>query len=136
MLFIIRLNLLVLLICIISRCFAVTPPRGTKKEVDRALAAGVRALSFDSDDEDNIIQRSPPRTRIRGPFSDDEDEGHGASSSGTSSGISGQSSGYRRPNPLTFSESGSDYASSVGRGQMSATSGVFDEIDQFYKRKK
>ena len=136
MLFIIRLNLFLLLICLTSRCLAVTPPRGTKKEVDRALVTGVRALSFDSDDEDNIIQRLPPRTRIRGPFSDDEDEGHGASSSGTSSGVSGRSSGYRRPNPLTFSGSGSDYASSVGRGQMSETSGVFDEIDQFYKINK
>jgi hypothetical protein len=137
MLFIIQLNLIIF-ICIVSRCFTVTSPRGTRKEVNRALVIGVRALSFDSDDEDDMNRhgsaRSPPSTRIRGPFSDDEDEGHGASSSGTSSGISGQSSGYRRPNQLTFSESGSDYASSIGRGRMSATSGVFNEIHVFCKR--
>jgi hypothetical protein len=130
MLFIIRLELsLVIFICIVSRCFAGTPPRGTKNEVNRALTAGVRILSFDSDDDDDMSQhgaaRSPPRTKIRGPFSDDEDEGHGASSSGTNSAATAQSSDYRRPNKLTFSESESDDESSIDRRQMSATSGVF-----------
>jgi hypothetical protein len=132
MLFIIRLELsLLIFICIVSRCFAGTPPRGTKNEVNRAITAGVRSLSFDSDDDDddNMSQhgaaRSPPRTQIRRPFSDDEDEGHGASSSGTNSAASAQSSGYRQPNKITFSESESDEESSIDRGQMSATSGVF-----------
>jgi hypothetical protein len=139
MLFIIRLNLLLLiLICIVSRYFASTPPRGTRKEVNRALATGVRSLSFDSDDEDDMGQhgsiRPPPRTQIRGPFSDDEDEGHGASSSGTNSGVSAQSSGYRRPNKLKLGESESDDESSVNRGEISATSGVFYYLNLFCKR--
>jgi hypothetical protein len=132
MLFIIRLNLLLLLLiftCIVSRCFAGTPPRGTRKEVNQALATGVRSLHFDSDDEDDMSQhgpaRSPPRTQLRGPFSDEEDEGHGVSSSGTNSGASAPSSGYRRPNKLKFSESESDDESNVEPGQTSATSGVF-----------
>jgi hypothetical protein len=134
MLFINRLDLFLLLfICFVSRCFSSTPPRYTKKEVNRALATGVRSLSFGSDDEDDMNQqgsaRSPPRTRIRGPFSDDEDEGHGASSGGTNSAISRQSLGYRRPNqfPLGDFESDED-ESSVKRAETSATSGVFDRI--------
>ncbi len=133
MLFINRLDLFLLLfICLVSRCFSSTPPRGTKKEVNRALATGVRSLSFGSDDEDDMNQhgsaRSPPRTRIRGPFSDDEDEGRGASSGGTNSAISGQSSGYRRPNQLVLDDSESDDdESSVKRAETSATSGVFNQ---------
>lgn len=140
MLFIIRLELsLLIFICIVSRCFAGTPPRGTKNEVNRAITAGVRSLSFDSDDDDDDMSqhgtaRSPPRTKIRGPFSDDEDEGHGASSSGTNSGVSAQSSGYRRPNKLKLDESESDDESSVNRGEISATSGVFYYLNLFCKR--
>ena len=132
MLFIDRLDLFLLLsICFISQCFSSTPPRGTKKEANRALEVGVRSLSFGSDDEDDKNQhgsvRSPPRMRIRGPFSDDEDEGRGASSSGTNSAISRQSSGYRRPNQLVLDDSGSDDDdSSVKRAETSATSGVFN----------
>ncbi len=139
MLFIIRLNILLLFMCIVSRCFAGSSPRNTKKEINRALTTGVRSLSFDSDEENDRSQHEsarlpPPSTRLRGPFSDDEDEGHGASSSGTNSGASAQSSGYRRPNQLTFSESESDDRSSIGRGRMSVTSGVFDYIDLFSQR--
>jgi hypothetical protein len=139
MLFIIRLNLLLLIfIYMVSRCLAGTSPRGARKEVNRALATGVRSLSFDSDDEDDKSQhgsaRSPPRAQIRGPFSDDEDEGHGASSSGTNSGASVQSPDYRRPNKLTLSGSGSDDRSSIKRGEMSETSGVFYSLNVFCKR--
>jgi hypothetical protein len=125
MLFVIRFYLI--FICIVSRCFAGTSPRGTRKAVNRALTTGVRSLSFDSDDEDYMSQqgsvRSPPSTRIRGPFSDDEDEGHGASSSGTSSGASAQSFRYRQPNQFRLSDIESDDESNIGREQ---TSGVFD----------
>lgn len=130
MLFVIRLSLL--FICIVSQCFASASSRGTKKEINRALTTGVRALKFDSDDEDDMSQQesvqSPPSARIRGPFSDDdEDEGRGASSSGTSSGASAQSSSrYRRPIQFRLSDIESDDESRIGRADMSATSGVFN----------
>jgi hypothetical protein len=94
----------------------------------RALNAGVRALNFDSDD-DNTHEHSPshrarPSIPVRGLFSDDEDEGHGASSSGTSSGTSARSSVYRRPRPYVLSDVESDDESSLDREQLSATSGV------------
>lgn len=130
MLFIIRLNLSLLIFIFIShQCFASTPPRGSKNEANRVLAAGVRSLNFDSDDEDDMSQhgsvRSPPRTQIRGPFNDDEDEGHGASSSGTNSAASARSSAYRQPKKLILGEFDSDDESSIDPRQMSATSGVF-----------
>jgi hypothetical protein len=124
MLFVIRINLLLLFLflCIFSRCFAGTPPRGTRKEVNRALNTGVRSLSFDSDDDDDTSRHEP--ARVHRLFSDDEDEGHGPSSSGTSSGASRQSFGYRRPNQPPLSASESDDQSSINRGEISATSGV------------
>ncbi|CAF0955322.1 unnamed protein product [Adineta steineri] len=131
MLFIIRLYLL--LLCIVSRCFAGTSPRNTRKEVHQALNVGVRSLSFDSDDEDDMSQQGS--ARVRGPFSDDEDEGRGASSSGTSSGgaSSAQSFRYRRPHLFKLSDIESDDESSFKHRDMSATSGLGSDspsIDQ------
>lgn len=125
-----RLDLVLffLFISLVIRCFSSASSRGNRKEVNRALATGVRSLSFDSDEEESSNQRgavqSPPRTRIRGPFSDDEDEGRGGSSGGTNSAISRQSVDYRRPNQFTLSDSDSDAESSIKRAEISGTSGV------------
>ncbi|UJR37446.1 hypothetical protein I4U23_030149 [Adineta vaga] len=84
--------------------------------------------------------RISPLTRTRGLFSDDEDEGHGASSSGTSSGASAYSFRYQRPSQFRLDDIESDDESSFERGHMSAsaTSGVFSDspsIDQSYTRR-
>ena len=104
-------ELLILFMFLVRPCSAVTPPRGGKKEMQRALNTGVRSLSFDSDDETSDEHRTPSRAappRVRGLFSDDEDEGHGASSSGTSSGTSGRSSIQQRIHQLRLSDVESD----------------------------
>lgn len=115
-------------ISLVIRCFSSASSRGNRKEVNRALATGVRSLSFDSDEEENFNQHeivySPPRASIRRPFSDDEDEGHGGSSIGTNSAISRQSIDYRRPNQFALSDSDSDAESSIKRAEISGTSGV------------
>ncbi|CAF2487927.1 unnamed protein product [Rotaria sp. Silwood2] len=137
MFFIDQLNLLFLFINIISRCFAGTSPRGTRKEVNQALASRIRSLNLDSDDEEDKSQhesaRPPSLTQVHGTFSDDEDEGHGASSTDRSSRISTEVSFHRRPKQFTLSESESDDESSFQREQMSGTSGFGSDslsIDQ------
>ncbi|CAF3434425.1 unnamed protein product [Rotaria sp. Silwood1] len=137
MFFIDQLNLLFLFINIILRCFAGTSPRGTRKEVNQALATGIRSLNLDSDDEEDKNEHGsahlPSLTRVDETFSDDEDEGHGASSTDTSSRLSAKVSFYRRPKQFTLSESESDDESSFRREQISGTSGLGSDspsIDQ------
>ena len=132
--FVMRLTRVLLLACLISPCSAGTSPRGAKKDMSRALTAGVRSLNFDSDDEERDSLPAPLSSRGRGPFSDDEDERRAGSGSGTSSGISSELSArsfrQRRPNALQLSESDSDNDESRGsRARMSATSGVWHCID-------
>lgn len=133
MLFIIARFDLVVLFLLISlvtrRCLSSASSRGTRKEINRALVTGVGSLNFDSDEEETTNQQgtadSPPsHKRIRGPFSDDEDEGRGASSSGTNSAISRQSINYRRPSQFRLDDSDSDAESSIKRAEISGTSGV------------
>ena len=120
----------VILIFFILPSLSVTPPRGSKKEMYRTMNAGISSLNFDSDEEQSYETRisldqsapGPPR----GLFSDDDDdEGRGDSSTGTSSEMSAHSTMYRRPGQLKLSDGESDGESSIDPGHMSATSGVF-----------
>ena len=113
---------LLMFVCTTHRCFAGSPSRGTRNEMNQAFARGaVSSFNLDSDDEE---QHDSPRAHIRGPFSDDEDEGRGASSSGTSSGASRHSFGRRRPHQLALSDSESEEDSKFRREESSGTSGV------------
>lgn len=128
MFFLNRLNLLLLFINGIYRCFASLSPRITRKEVNEALATGIRFLNLDSDDEDDTNQRTPVGSslskEVDESFSDDEDEVHDAGSSGASSRLSSKFSFHRQPSQFTLSDSESDDEPSFQRERFSATSGV------------